>query len=43
MSVLKEICEKKLLDVKLLKKETTESKLLHLIKNKSKTKVLKKQ
>ena len=42
MSVLKEICEKKILDVKLLKKETTESKLLKLIKNKNKTKGFKK-
>ncbi len=32
MSVLKEICDKKLLEVKVLKKKTSESKLLNLIK-----------
>ena len=42
MSVLKEICEKKILDVKSLKSKTTESKLLELIKNKDKTKGFKK-
>ena len=42
MSVLKEICEKKILDIQSLKSKTSESKLLELIKNKNKTKGFKK-
>tara|TARA_B100000131_G_scaffold85738_1_gene82707 strand:- start:987 stop:1775 length:789 start_codon:yes stop_codon:yes gene_type:complete len=42
MSVLKEICEKKILDIQSLKSKTSESKLLELIKNKDKTKGFKK-
>lgn len=42
MSVLKEICDKKILDVKILKSKTPESKLLNLIKYKEKTRGFKK-
>ena len=37
MSVLKEICDRKILDVKILKTKTSEATLLNLIKDKNKT------